>query len=259
MCAKPSAADGRAAKPKQLAFLQIVVGDLESDHLRLGPEVARHLRKSLRAAIGDRVPVTDGRGTRAEAEIRAWVRDGAEVAVGARRQIPAPVRRFWIAARAAGSRFEWLLEKAVELGASGVWPLEARGPGRERGERWLRLVRAAGEQCLTAWLPSLESPAPLGDVLARAGREPWGSVVLADPGGTPAGEVSAERLPAGDHLLLVGPPEGFSPAERGLLAARPGLLRLAFGPRRLRAETAGLAALIWANALGPGPSSGRWG
>jgi 16S rRNA (uracil1498-N3)-methyltransferase len=233
-----------------------VVPELDGETLVLDAEATRHLRRSLRARPGDRIPVSDGRGTVAEAEVRGYRAARAEVRVGGRRRVAAPERRFWLAARAAAGRFDWLLEKAVELGAAGVWPLAGRPtPGPERRARWVRLVRAAGQQCLTAWLPDVAPASPLSHIVARAGAKPWGVLVVADPEGKAAGEVRAGDLPAGDHLLVVGPPEGFTAAERALLAGAGNALRLAFGPRRLRAETAALAALVWANGLGSGPGA----
>ncbi len=205
------------------------------------------------------MPITDGRGTRGEAEILRWHRDAVELALRDRSSVARPERRFWLATRAVGARFDWLLEKAVELGAWGILPLAAsRGDGRSRRARWERLIRAAAEQCMTAWVPTVADPAPLDEILNPQEEHRWRAILVADAGGRPAGEVPAARLPAGDLLLLVGPPEGLSPSRRADLEARAEVIFLALGARRLRSETAALAALVWATALaGPQDSTPR--
>ena len=238
------------AQGRRLGFFQLVVPSLESERLRLDATARRHLRQSIRARPGDRLPATDGRGGRGELEILAWAESGVEVRTRLLAREDPPSRRLWLATRAADSRFDWLVEKAVELGAWGLLPLAApaaKGAGRQdRRRRWQRLATAAVEQCGRAWLPVLEAPRPLAEILSA---EPptFTSVTLADPEGGAAAEALGVRLP-GDHLLLVGPPEGLSAAEHRALEGAPHFGRVGLGPLRLRSETAALALLA---ALGP--------
>ena len=225
---------------------QVVVDDLGGAHVSIEGGEAEHLRKVLRLRPGDRVSATDGRGTRGVLEITSFGRGRVETAVRERRREPAPERRYWIATRAAGPRFDWLVEKAVEMGAAGLIALVPDGGPRPRLERWERLARAALGQCLGAWATTLASAGGAREAVERGVPEggEWTSVQVAD---ATAGRAMDPRvgLP-GDHLLLVGPPEGFGPADRDFLAGRPETGRIRLGERRLRSETAALALLALA-------------
>lgn len=249
MAERRRARGGGAADP----VCQLVLADLEAERLRVAGAEGIHLVRSLRARVGDLYPATDGRGMRARLRVVEVDRAGAEVEVVARQSVPRPARRWWLATGAAGARFDWLVEKAVELGAWGVLPLGRPAASPARRARWDRLARAALGQCLGSWLPEIREPGPLAGVLGAggAGARGWAAVCVADRDGVPAAGVAPQSLPEGDLLLAVGPPEGFSPAEEALLRAAPGLLRLSLGPRRLRSETAALVGLSWA-ALGEG-------
>ena len=228
---------------------QVVVDDLGGSHVGVEGGEAEHLRKALRLRPGDRVSATDGRGTRATLEITGFGKGRVETVVRERRHEPRPERRYWIATRAAGPRFDWLVEKAVELGAAGVIALVPEGGPRPRLERWERLAQAALGQCLAAWATIVSSASGAREAVEAGvpGGGDWASVQIADGSG-PEGRDPRLGEP-GDHLLLVGPPEGFGTADRDFLDGRGGVGRIRLGERRLRSETAALALLALA-ALG---------
>jgi 16S rRNA (uracil1498-N3)-methyltransferase len=242
-------ADG-AARRRELSFTQLVVEDLLPDSILVSGNEARHLLRSLRGRVGDRLLATDGRGVTAELEIVAADREGARLAVVTRTHHDPPARRWWLATRAAGARFDWLVEKAVELGAWGLLPLAAGDGDARRRDRWQRLADAALGQCRGAWAMSVVEARPLPEILAAPPAEGWGAVVWADPAGEPAGLVDPSELPGGDLLLVVGPPEGFSAGLRAELERFPESRAIALGNRRLRSETAALAGLVWACCTG---------
>lgn len=222
---------------------QIVVDDLGGSHVGVEGGEAEHLRKALRLRPGETVHATDGRGTRATLEITGFGKGRVETIVRERRHEPRPERRYWIATRAAGPRFDWLVEKAVELGAAGVIAVVPEGGPRPRLERWERLAQAALGQCLAAWATTVTSAASAREAVEMGvpGGGEWASIQVAD---ATAPEGRDPRLgEPGDHLLLVGPPEGFGAADREFLAGRAGLGRIRLGERRLRSETASLALL----------------
>jgi 16S rRNA (uracil1498-N3)-methyltransferase len=145
----------------------------------------------------------------------------------------APIRR---------SRLDWLVEKAVELGAGALVPLltERTVVRLENPERLRAIVVEAAEQCERLTVPELAAPRPFGAWLA--GREPSRPLLFADEAG--GGRPLAEALAGtGTPDLLVGPEGGFTPQERGLLLTAPGVRPVTLGPRILRAETAALAML----------------
>ncbi len=156
-----------------------------------------------------------------------------------------------------GSKMDWIVEKAVELGVAAVQPLAAqRSVVRLSGERaekrqahWQGVIVAASEQSGRNRLARLH---PLADV------QPWlaspdagaGPRILLSPRATQSLAAWAKASPPQAVTLLVGPEGGFTPQEEEAAAAA-GALPLSMGPRVLRTETAGLAALaILAGAWG---------
>jgi 16S rRNA (uracil1498-N3)-methyltransferase len=223
----------------------IVVEDLSGTHVAIeGPE-AEHVRKALRVRPGEHVSATDGHGVRATLEISGFHRHVVEARVVSRRQEPRPARRLWLATAADGPRFDWLIEKAVELGAFGLLSLEPATGRKPRTERWERVARAALGQSLGSWGLRIGSTPGAREAVeaGEPGGGAWASVQVADPDGT-EGAPAIES--AGAHLLLSGPPEGFAPDDTAYLAALSGVGRVRLGDRRLRSETAAVALLVWA-------------
>jgi 16S rRNA (uracil1498-N3)-methyltransferase len=151
------------------------------------------------------------------------------------------------------ARTDFIVEKAVELGAARIMPVAT---DYTNAERWRRdkaeaHVREAAEQCGALTLPEVTDMLALPKLLA--GWDPARRILWADEAG--AGRSSAlSGLSAGQPgpwAILIGPEGGFSPAERDRLRALPFVQPVALGPRILRAETAALAALVlWQAALG---------
>ncbi len=150
-----------------------------------------------------------------------------------------------------GKRFEWALEKAVELGVHHIIPLRCEhgviDPREGKQSRWLTLMKSAVKQCGRSWLPALEAPQTVAEALQN--RPGQINLFGAAPWETPTGDVChwTTLLPEKPFELpsalgfFVGPEGGWSPAELELLsaAARP----VSLGPHVLRAETAAAAGL----------------
>jgi 16S rRNA (uracil1498-N3)-methyltransferase len=223
-----------------------VVGDLDAGIVRLEGAEGRHLVRSLRAQPGDTIPATDGRGGRGLLEVRRVRGPAAELEVLEMWREEVPWRRWWLGTGLSGPRGDWLVEKAVELGA---WGLVAWGGGPDaRTVRWERLARAALGQSFGSWELRIRSSQGLEALLASCPgqSQPWQAVVVADPKGSPAGSRPASGFPEGDLLLLAGPPQGFGARDAAALRITPRITSLSLGPRRLRSETACLALLAWA-------------
>lgn len=198
--------------------------------------------RSLRLRAGEEFVATDGAGGVARLIVLGLDRRGLDARVAERAHVPAPALRLWLAAEAEGARADWLIEKAVELGAWAFCPLRAPEAGRRA--RWERLARAALKQSLGAWALVLPEAT---DALEIARTRPFAGAWLGRPGGR---DPLAEALPAqGDWLLVSGPPRGFDPAEEAVWAARPGCVPVDLGPLRLRAETAALSLLVAARLM----------
>lgn len=144
-----------------------------------------------------------------------------------------------------GDRFEWLLEKATELGVSIIQPIEtarsivrvSEGKASGKLERWQKIISESCEQCERLDIPKLNAPCSLDDLKWDAGTTP---ILLMERG---------DRLPvrdvlhsSGKHLLIVGPEGGFTDEECANLQGK-GAIAVSLGDRILRAETAGAAIL----------------
>ena len=226
----------------------------EGTELELPPIAARHLLQVLRLRPGARLRVFDGAGREHEAELTATARGAARVRVGApvapRPESPLAVTLIQGVCR--GERMDLVVQKAVELGAARILPVltarsvprldEARA--RRRQAHWQAIAAAAAEQCGRAVVPEVAAPCPLDEALADATLP--AARYLLDP---VAAEGPRALAPPGPALaLLVGPEGGLTDGERAAAEAA-GFRGLRLGPRILRTETAGLAALAALQAL----------
>lgn len=224
------------------------VPDLAQGADALPEEEARHCLQVLRHRDGDRLRLVDGRGTVALAELAGADRKRAPFRVLEREHAPPDPRtrlHLAIAPPKNASRFEWLLEKATEIGVSRITPLVTRRSERRKGnlERWRRVLVAAMKQSERAWLPELAEPTPLAGVLADA---PEHGRFIAHCGEGPRELLWRRLMPDLDTVLLIGPEGDFDPAEIAE-ALEANFLPVSLGHARLRTETAGLVALEWMN------------
>ena len=246
-----------AESPRAPAFFL----DPEAREPALLAEEAEHARKVLRLGPGAAIEGLDGRGRAWPLEItRLERRSLALEARGEPRVEPAPGEPGaplpWIEVAAAWprrNRVEDMLDRATQLGAAAILPLEAehRGPEpvpADPPERWRRVLRTACKQSRRLWLPELEGPRSPAD-LVREKRA--GALAILDPGGGMSLDTWLRSLPASDAgpgtrerpiVLVIGPEGGFSPAERDQ-ALQAGATTVRLGPHVLRIETAVTAAL----------------
>jgi 16S rRNA (uracil1498-N3)-methyltransferase len=157
-----------------------------------------------------------------------------------------------------GERFDWLVEKAVEVGVARLVPLiTARSvvdPRPAKLDRLRRAVVEASKQCGRNRLMRLDPPADFAAYLAA---EPAPGRLLAHPGGPAPADWAGTGSQPGPAALAIGPEGGFSEAE--VEAARAAGWRVvALGPTLLRIETAAIvgAAIVLAGVGGSGPAAG---
>jgi len=214
--------------------------------------LAHHASRVLRLRDGDPVVLFDGRGGEVAAQLAAqgktWLAVLGEASPVERES---PLQLVLVQALASGDKMDWIVQKAVELGARAVVPVEAeRSVLRLSGDRavkrvehWRQVAVSACEQSGRNRVPTIEPIAALRDYLAR----PAGALRLVlDPAhGTRPASLAP---PAGAVHLLIGPEGGWSEPE--LAACRVAdCTPIGLGPRVLRTETAGLAALAAFQAL----------
>ena len=148
------------------------------------------------------------------------------------------------------ARTDFIVEKAVEMGAARIMPVQTdytQAANRIRQDKLQAHAVEAAEQCGGTFVPPVDDVARLDRVLADwpKGRQLMfcDEVLIGDP-------VGLSDLP-GPWAILIGPEGGFSDAERARLRALPFAHPVSLGPRILRADTAAVAALtVWQQALG---------
>lgn len=215
----------------------------------LPESAAAHLTRVLRLGVGDACLVFNGDGHDYAAEITGVGKREARLRIGAATAVEreSPLRLVLLQGVARGEKMDLILQKATELGVHAVVPAwsqrsEVRldeSRAAKRLDHWRGVVASACEQCGRAVVPPVAPPVALA---TAAGALPAGSRrFLLDPAGS-------HRLPAlalepdAAVVLAVGPEGGWSPLDREQLQAA-GFEGLRLGPRVLRTETAGLAAI----------------
>jgi 16S rRNA (uracil1498-N3)-methyltransferase len=215
-----------------------------------GPE-ARHAVKVRRYGVGDVIEASDGDGTYYRARIEALVEDQVRCQILAveRERGESGVRVVLAAALLKGQRFDFLVEKATEVGVDTILPVCTKrcvalsGSGR-KVERWRRLAREAAKQCGRTRTPDIEDPLSFTAAIQTLSERTERTFVAlpAAPGGLEKGLSGGAYSQLG---LCIGPEGGFAPEEEAE-ALELGLVAFSWGERILRAETAGavLAALL---------------
>jgi 16S rRNA (uracil1498-N3)-methyltransferase len=219
---------------------------------------ARHLSRVLRLGVGDALRLFNGRGGEFDATISVVHRDQVTVQVGAHHAVEneSPLTLTLLQGIARGEKMDLILQKATELGVTAIIPvLMARSTVRldadnaaTKQQHWQAVVTSACEQCGRNTVPAVAAPQPLTAVLAR----PAALDLLLSPERSalsiPALLTQAGPLQGQSMRLLVGPEGGFHAAETAA-ALQQGFRACRLGPRVLRTETAGLAALAALQSL----------
>ena len=215
------------------------------------PEAAAHyLFAVMRLSTGAEILVFNGRDGEWLAEIAEAGKRRGTLLCRDRLRAPAPPPDLWLLfAPLKKARTDFVVEKAVELGAARIVPVQTEFTNAERirQDRLQAHAVEAAEQCGATFVPTVAELDRLPTVL-----EAWPDdrrLLFCDE--TLAGATVAALTERGPWAVLIGPEGGFSDAERARLAAMPQAVPTALGPRILRAETAALAALtLWQTQLG---------
>lgn len=148
------------------------------------------------------------------------------------------------------ARLDYMVQKAVEMGAGLLQPVLTRRTqaSRVNEERMRANAVEAAEQCGILAVPEVRAPVRFEALLT--GWDPDRLMIFCDEDATVADPVAAlAAAPRGPVAVIIGPEGGFDAAERAALLALPGHLRLSLGPRILRADTAAVAALALVGAV----------
>jgi len=235
-----------------MARRRFFVEAIQRGHARITDQDAHHLTRVLRVEPGQKFEISDNRNVYL-AEVETARRDLVSFAILNEIAAPEPVvHTALFAALIKFERFEWLLEKATELGVDRVTPIQTdrsekglEHAAEKRLGRWNRIAREASEQSRRTRLPDIESPIRLEDALQAADRYRF---ALEEAEAPPILSVLPDaRQPSDRVALLVGPEGGWTDRERAAIAAA-GWKPVSLGQNILRAETAALAALAIVNA-----------
>lgn len=209
--------------------------------------IAQHVRV-LRMREGESITLFDGNGGEVPATLVKIDKRIVEVQTGGRidveRELPRTITLF--TGLIANDRFDWLIQKATELGVAAIQPMyterSQRIPGdvAKRADHWRGVVIAACEQCGRNRLPVVSPPISLADAIASTQAQ---CSLLLDADGDFSVAVTSTSL-----AIFVGPEGGFSAAEFELLRNRCDH-KLRIGRTVLRAETAAISSLAVLSSL----------
>ncbi len=229
------------------------VDEVRSGRAEISGDDARHLTRVLRVETGQRYEISDNRNVYL-AEVETARKEHVLFRTLEKLAAPAQtVRLVLCAALIKFDHFEWMIEKATELGVSEIVPVETirseRGLERaahKRVERWRRIAVEASQQARRAFLPEVFEPEPLREALAREATHRFAFDE------SPAVRPLYAALPAvrdrqDTVALLIGPEGGWTDEERAQFTSAQ-WTPVSLGPLVLRAETAALAALAIVNS-----------
>jgi 16S rRNA (uracil1498-N3)-methyltransferase len=213
----------------------------------LDAEESHHLARVLRLMPGATVFAFDGNGVEYECEVARVHKDAAELQVIARlsNEIESPLELTLGQALIKGDKFDWVVQKATELGVTRIVPLVTehsefrKAEGRElRLQRWRRIALEATKQCSRRKLIELAEIATFAQFCAA---ETGVKLIFSERGGSRLADVPR----ANSVTLAIGPEGGWSERELALAEAQ-GFLPMQLGNRILRTETAAVAAVTLA-------------
>lgn len=207
---------------------------------------ANYLGNVLRLKPGQPVLVFNGRDGEWRAGIALLGRKALALVVEEQTRPQTALGRIhYLFAPLKQARLDYVVQKAVEMGVASLTPVLTRHTqvNRINHDRLTANVIEAAEQCGILSVPRVEPEIKLAEAIARLPADCL--LVFCDEAAPEPGPIAAlaAREIAGDIAVLIGPEGGFSGDERRELLAHPQVLRLALGPRILRADTAAVAAL----------------
>jgi 16S rRNA (uracil1498-N3)-methyltransferase len=230
----------------------------------LPAELLHHLRVR-RISEGAVIPIFDGQGQIGSATLVRLGSKSGELAIAAVKQDTQSEPPYGITLAqglAGGDKMDWVVEKAVETGASRINPLQCersviklhRSSDAERAQKrlihWRAITQAACEQCERTMLPQVEPIQAIADYLCDASNDCFNGALklIFCTGDHPSLAKTIASLPVQNVILLIGPEGGFTPEEIAL-AMKAGFKAVSLGKRIMRTETDGIAAISTIHAI----------
>jgi 16S rRNA (uracil1498-N3)-methyltransferase len=208
---------------------------------------AKHLSQVLRIQPDQWITVFDGLGNYAEAKVLSVSKNRVAIMLDLAESKPTPRPDITLAqAIPKGKNMDWIVQKAVELGASRIQPLVTRhtivSPSGDKAEKWRRTALEACKQCGQFTIPIIEDPLPFAEWLAN--RPSADLEIIASLADTPKNfRETIQLLPNLESVTIAIGPEGdFSPEEM-TAALAAGFVPVTLGDLVLRVETATMFCL----------------
>jgi 16S rRNA (uracil1498-N3)-methyltransferase len=246
-------------KPRLFVDAVLAVGET----VALERSQSNYLGNVLRLSAGGTILVFNGRDGEWQASIAGRKRpDSLDVVAQTRPQDRLPDLAY-VFAPLKHARLDYMVQKAVEMGASSLQPVLTRFTqvSRVNGERMRANVIEAAEQCGILSVADVAEPVALDRYLSQ--RDGQRLLVFCDETADatdPLQALRSDRAASTGIDVLIGPEGGFAEEERTILLRQPRTLRLSLGPRILRADTAAVAALALVQAaLGDWTDGGTGG
>ena len=250
---KEQDANGLMEEPAGKVRLFVEAALAPGAKVALNDAQAHYLIRVMRAGIGDRVLLFNGKDGEWRAEIVEVKKRGATLVCDARTEPQSDVPDLWLVfAPIKKTPADYVAQKATELGVRVLQPVLTRRTiaRRVNTERLRANAIEAAEQSGRLTVPEIGEPLTLEKLLAS-----WDKsrrLVFCDEAGEAAPAASAlQEAGRGSWALIIGPEGGFDPTERSQLRQQSFVLPVSLGPRIMRADTAALAALaLWQSMLG---------
>jgi 16S rRNA (uracil1498-N3)-methyltransferase len=222
----------------------------------LDREQAHYLFGVMRLGVGDSVLLFDGATGEWLAEVRSAGKRGGElICLDQTKPLLMPPDLWLMFAPIKKARTDFIVEKAAEMGAREIQPVQTAFTNSERirQDRLQAHAREAAEQCGGTYVPLVQDLKRLDRLL-----DTWPEnrqLVFCDEtlagSGNPQEQLASEGTANTPAAILIGPEGGFSEEERERLSRMPQAIAINLGPRILRADTAAVAALaVWQSVAG---------
>ncbi len=238
------------SEPKVRLYVEQPLGPEQA--IALGEGASHYLFSVMRMAVGGEVALFNGRDGEWRAGIEVAAKRGgiARCMAQSRPQILPP--DLWLLfAPIKKARTDFIVEKAVEMGAALIQPVQTRHTNSERirQDRLQAHAVEAAEQCEATFVPPVADLVALDRLLDKWPQDR--RILWADESLTGAKTALLAQGRGDKWAILIGPEGGFSDAEKARLRTMPQVLSVSLGPRILRADTAAVAALtLWQATLG---------
>ncbi len=233
-----------------MATFFLAAEQLGENEINIEGDLYHHLANVLRFQVGDPIHCSDGKSICIDGHIAAIDKKRIIVTVHRRTGLigEAPLFVTLIQCLPRGDKMELIVRQTTELGVGAVIPVESdnsqirlKGKGAEKSQRWQKVADAAAEQCGRGRIPKVFTPCSLERALDMLGNDT--EIVFCYEKENAVGlREKLLQVKSGSIAVLIGPEGGFSQREADLIVDRGGV-SVTMGPRILRTETAGTAAL----------------